>query len=267
MIVAAALALVACDKEKEQQLTETFVVTFEEGRLAHFVADYVGSAYSSDVVTPDYVWECDYTKLTSYPITIEWDGVSYLSGGFAISSYCSNDLEAFNDYGAYLKDLYVYNANYKYGSVGGGNNNSNNFLVGYGNYEGTEEGAEDDYRPTLEFSDGKARTIKGCYVNATAYFVSITELGNEFSPALKAGEKITLTATGYDEQGAKTGSVTMTLAEKGNITKSWRAWDLSTLGPVAKVRFNITGGPTDEWGMMSPKYFALDDITIEWEKE
>jgi hypothetical protein len=36
---------------------------------------------------------------------------------------------------------------------------------------------------------------------------------------------------------------------------------------VVSVRFNITGGPTDEWGMMSPRYFAIDDITIEWMKE
>ena len=74
-----------------------------------------------------------------------------------------------------------------------------------------------------------------------------------------------MTATGYDAMRRKTGSVAMTLAEKGNITKSWRAWDLSALGAVVSVRFNITGGPTYEWGMMSPKYFAIDDITIEWD--
>lgn len=80
---------------------------------------------------------------------------------------------------------------------------------------------------------------------------------------MEEGDKITLAATGCDKMRRKTGSVTMTLAEKGNITKSWRQWDLSALGAVTKVRFNITGGPTDEWGMMSPKYFAIDDITIE----
>lgn len=267
VLAVALLSATSCSKDEEENQPITAVVDFEGKEWKEFVALNVGSTYSSEVVTADYVWEHDQTKLTSHPITSVWDGVSYLDGGFAVSSFNSNCLEKFNIYGAYLRDLYVYNAENEDAAKGGGNGGSDNFLVGYGNYEGDKSGewGDEDCRPMLTFSDGKARTIKGCYVNSTAYFVSITELGNDFSPALKAGDKITLTATGYDKMRRETGSVTMTLAEKGNITKSWRAWDLSALGAVVSVRFNITGGPTDEWGMMSPKYFAIDDITIEWD--
>ena len=56
-------------------------------------------------------------------------------------------------------------------------NNTKSVVV---DFEGDESGesGNDDFRPMLTFSDGKARIIKNCYVNSTAYFVSITELGN-----------------------------------------------------------------------------------------
>lgn len=266
VLAAGILSVVSCAKDDDNNI-KSVVVNFEGNAWKKFVAINVGSTYSSEVVTPGYKWQDEATTLSADNISTEWGGVSYLSSGFAVSSYNSNDLEKFNIFGAYERDLYVYNAENEDAVKGGGNGRSDNFIVGYGNYEGDKSGewGNEDFRPTLSFSDGKARTIKGCYVNSTAYFVSITELGNEFAPALKKGEKITLTATGYDAMRHATGSVTMTLAEKDNITKSWRAWDLSSLGAVVSVRFNITGGPTDEWGMMSPKYFALDDITVEWD--
>lgn len=253
----------ATNNENNNEPTEQItVIDFEGAAWSEYVAESVGSAYSSDVVTADYIWQEDATTLTSLPITAVWDGISYLSGGFAVSSYNSCELEKFNIFGGYLKDLYVYHPTNKDATKGGGAAGSDNFLVGYGNYEGEDYGAEDDYRPTLSFADGKARTIKSCYVNATTYFVSITELGNDFSPALAEGDKITLYATGYDAEGVETKTIEMVMAEKGNITKSWKKWDLSSLGEVVSVRFNIKGGPTDEWGMMSPKYFALDNIEI-----
>lgn len=262
MCAVASLSLLACSEDDEPTIT-TCVVGFEGNYWQAYAADEYDKTYSSEVVTSNYIWQDYATTLTSHPVTTEWDGVEYLSSGFAVSAYCSNDLEPFTAFGGYLKDLFVYNPKYKYSILGGGNGGSNRFLVGYGNYE---EG-NDDFRPTLTFADGKARTINSCYVNSTAYFVAITETGNEFSPALQAGDKITLTATGYDAAGAETGSTTMVLAEKGNITKSWTEWNLESLGEVVKVRFNITGGPTDEWGMKSPKYFAIDDITISWPEE
>ncbi|WP_302934556.1 DUF4465 domain-containing protein [Alistipes putredinis] len=45
--------------------------------------------------------------------------------------------------------------------------------------------------------------------------------------------------------------------------KEWTKWDLSSLGKVAKVRFNMTGGPDNGYGFSMPAYYALDDITIE----
>ena len=189
VLAVALLSAISCSKDEEENQPITAVVDFEGEEWKEFVALNVGSTYSSEVVTADYMWQDQATRLSPANITAEWDGVSYLSSGFAVSSFNSNSLEKFNIYGGYLRDLYVYNAKNEDAAKGGGNGGSDNFLVGYGNYEGDKSGewGDEDCRPMLTFSDGKARTIKGCYVNTTAYFVSITELGNDFSPALKAG--------------------------------------------------------------------------------
>jgi hypothetical protein len=30
------------------------------------------------------------------------------------------------------------------------------------------------------------------------------------------------------------------------------------------VRFNILGGPRDDYGMTTPKYFAIDNLYVGW---
>ena len=80
---------------------------------------------------------------------------------------------------------------------------------------------------------------------------------------LRKGDQVEISATGYDSSGAETATVRMTLARKGQYIKQWTSWNLSALGPVVKVRFNIEGGPMTEWGMTTPKYFAIDNIAIE----
>lgn len=47
---------------------------------------------------------------------------------------------------------------------------------------------------------------------------------------------------------------------------TWTAWDLSSLGEVTKIRFSISGGPENEYGMTTPTYYAIDDVTVEWEE-
>ena len=260
LLLAAGLvaALASCSKQESEPKRVT--ITFEGTEWTNYVAT---DSYSGIFVTEDYIWRDGETSLTSAPIFVEssWGGQSYnyFGGGLTLSSYNTAQITGFDTY-LYLGDLYCYNANASMAQRGGGNRGSDRFLVSYGNYE---EGIGDDLRPEIYFSDGKPRKVVGCYVCSTAYFVQIAEQGNDFSPALGQGDEVTLYATGYDSEGTELKTVSKTLARKGSILKSWSAWDLSDLGKVSRIKFNIKGGPSDEWGMMSPKYFALDDITIE----
>ena len=108
-----------------------------------------------------------------------------------------------------------------------------------------------------------ARTSQSCYINSTCYFLSVAAKGNALAPALEEGQDVLIHATGYDAAGKETGTVTMTFASKDKLIKEWTKWDLSSLGKVAKVRFNMTGGPDNGYGFSMPAYYALDDITIE----
>jgi hypothetical protein len=90
--------------------------------------------------------------------------------------------------------------------------------------------------------------------------------GNALAPALEEGQDVLIHATGYDAAGKETGTVTMTFASKDKLIKEWTKWDLSSLGKVAKVRFNMTGGPDNGYGFSQPAYFAYDDVAVRFEK-
>ena len=257
---AAAVVAAGCSDDVEESAPKQVVVDFEGGEWISKVAS-ISSSF--DFMTEDYVWEDALTSLTSRPMfaTSEWG--SYYGGGCTVSNYGSGNLAA---QGSYEYDLYVYKAATEASRAGCGANGSDNFLVFYDNLESLTTVVDNDCDPELYFSDGKPRTIKSCKINSTAYFVNIVENGNAFSPKLREGEQIDIYATGIDSTGSLTARVQFTLATYGSTVKEWTTWDLSALGEVVKVQFNIWGGNVDEYGMTTPKYFALDDIVVEWTK-
>ncbi len=258
VLLAAAALATACSDNNEDRTTVA-VVTFEGAAWTPYVAATVGKTYTGDVATENYVWTDAATSLSSTPIFTDYgESGKFFGGGWIVSSYNSKDLAA---YGSYSYDLYVYNAENADAVKGGGHNGSDNFLVGFGNADETR-----DNRPTLEFADGKARTVKGCYVNSTCYILNIMRNGNDFSPALGDEDEVFICATGYDAAGAETGKVSLSFAKKDKMIDTWTAWDLSSLGEVTKIRFSISGGPENEYGMTTPTYYAIDDVTVEWEE-
>lgn len=211
--------------------------------------------YSSNVVANGYKWQATDSSLSSQAVVDEY---GIIRGGMILSSYNSNDLAS---YGDYSKDLYVYNSSPKSTTGGGGYGGSDNFLVVVGDYN---DMASDKVYAEMFFADGYARQIKGCYVNSTTYFLNVVQNGNpSIAAPLGEGDEIVISATGYDSSGSQTAIVRMTLARKNQYIKQWTSWDLSALGKVVKVRFNVEGGPMTEWGMTTPKYFAIDNIVIE----
>ena len=250
-----ALALSGCSVSEPGNEGNTYTIDFESDYFDNIVAD---NPSMWGFMTEGYSWIDTHSSLYHEAIFTHEYGYALYRGGLALSNYNCNDVRSF---GTYETDLYVYNSKNKNAVTGGGAGGSDNFLVAYGNYE-PEVDAESDMRPTISFADGKARTIKGCQVCTTSYFINIAENGNAFSPAMKQGEQIRIYATGYDAEGREGKSVSMLLAQKGKIVKQWTSWDLTPLGKVVSVKFNIQGGNTDEWGMTTPKYFALDDIVI-----
>lgn len=87
--------------------------------------------------------------------------------------------------------------------------------------------------------------------------------GNGLTPSIKDGDWVKLVATGYDENGEKTASLEFSMVDgPEHIVKEWTKWDLSALGKVLKVEFNITGSSDNGYGYSQPAYFAYDDVAV-----
>lgn len=101
-------------------------------------------------------------------------------------------------------------------------------------------------------------TMKGCYVCNTA------KVADEIAEKFERGDKLMLKAIGY--RGAQqTGSAEIALADfslfdkngaqKDSIVSNWTPFDLSALGEVDEVRFEMTSG-----NKSVSKYFCLDNL-------
>ena len=78
---------------------------------------------------------------------------------------------------------------------------------------------------------------------------------------------VRVVAIGYDANGKKTGETGIYLCKgPDNIVMDWTKWDLSVLGKVHKVAFNVTGSSDNGYGFSQPAYFAYDDVAVRFEK-
>lgn len=75
---------------------------------------------------------------------------------------------------------------------------------------------------------------------------------------------------GKDEQGQTTGTIPFYLADfrftdngADYIVDDWTEVDLTSLGLVKTVQFQLSSSDTGDWGMNTPAYFALDTIVPE----
>jgi hypothetical protein len=59
------------------------------------------------------------------------------------------------------------------------------------------------------------------------------------------------------------------LLDKGKkFVTEWTKWDLSVLGKVVKVSFNLEGSAdmVGSYGLSIPAYFAYDDVAVRFDK-
>lgn len=121
----------------------------------------------------------------------------------------------------------------------------------------------------LFLKDGVSCSLAGMYVTNTQYNVlSLTE-GDGFSRKFEKGDWFLLTAIGYGSNGEVTGVSEFYLAdfrsenaENHYITKDWRWFDLSSLGSVTTVEFKLSSSDNSAFGMSTPSYFCMDQLTI-----
>ena len=193
-----------------------------------------------------------------------YNAYCYWGGGHAISNYSTGDIET---YGGFETQLTVYKKGVSgLSHTGGGHNGSDNFAVHYGYMDGSQFNKTENL-PALTFADGSEHVIDHMYVNTTTYLLNCLVNGNGLTAKIGPDDWVKLVATGYDTKGAKTGETVIYLCNgPDNIIMDWTKWDLSSLGKVSKVTFNVTGSSDNGYGFSQPAYFAYDDVAVRFEK-
>lgn len=111
----------------------------------------------------------------------------------------------------------------------------------------------------LDFTSETA--VSGAYFTNTTYAYLSMLNGDSFAKQFEAGDFFTLTITGLDTSNSETGSVDVSLANGTDLLDEWLWTDLSTLGSVAALEFSLNSSDVGAFGMNTPAYFAIDDLT------
>lgn len=226
---------------------------------------YGESGGGVDSVDAAYKWTDKNNTWLSNTLSEGYGSWCYWSGGHAVSNYVSGEI---SKYGGFKSQLTVYKKDISgLERTGGGHNGSNNFAVHYGYADNSGYGLGEDALPALTFADGTARVIDHMYVNNTDYALNCYIDGNGLTAKIGDDDWVKLVATGYNAAGEKTGTASIYLCNgPKNIMMDWTKWDLSGLGKVLKVTFNVTGSSDNGYGFSQPAYFAYDDVAVRFEK-
>ena len=209
---------------------------------------YGDSGYGMD--EPYYWYDKGNTEL-KHEVSMRYGMYCYWGGGHAISNYASTELSD----GDFNHQLTVYGNS--------GHNGSTNFAVHNG-YKDNSGYTDDNILASLTFGDSKEHIVESMWVMNTLYAMNCYVSGNGLTAKIGPDDWVKLVATGYDLNGEKVGETTFyTCNGPDNIVMDWTKWDLSVLGKVAKIEFNILGSSDNGAGFSQPAYFAYDDVTVQ----
>jgi hypothetical protein len=100
--------------------------------------------------------------------------------------------------------------------------------------------------------------------NTTWAYLAMLDGNDHPAKQFTSSDWFLLTISGLDASGQPTGTpVEFYLAEDGNIVTDWENVNLTSLGnDVKSLQFDLTSSDTGTYGMNTPAYFALGDLTL-----
>ncbi|MBR3480861.1 MAG: DUF4465 domain-containing protein [Prevotella sp.] len=186
----------------------------------------------------------------------------FVSGGYEFAHGCMSDWDYWYFFG------YANRTETKYETlddqwnnvVGGGYNGSANYGVAYA-------AAFNGPCYVTPLSDEPV-VVPGFYITNSSYAYNSLTGGDPYAKKFGKGDWFKLTITGYDADDEPTGTKEFYLADlrdasKAYIINDWRYVDLSVLGAVKKLSFELSSTDNGDWGMNTPAYFCLDNFGAE----
>ncbi len=162
------------------------------------------------------------------------------------------------------------------GGVAGGGDTYDNFVIGTVGVDWMS-GTNDPLPNTISLNSDEAMQVNGLYVTNTSYTALSMKNGDAFAKKFGGEEGdepdwFKLVIWGTNEAGVSTDSVEFYLADyrfEDNsldyIVSEWEWVELSHLGKVSELNFILLSSDVGEFGMNTPAFFCIDNITVEQE--
>lgn len=198
-----------------------------------------GFSYDDGYGGTTTAYDCTYTEgvltlNTTYSLS-SW-GYDFWSG-YAVSNRTETD------YASLTPD--------QYNNVTGKAHSGQNFCV-----------VQQYYGGTISINGTTGAVVDYLYYTNSAYTAASIVKGDDYAgPAFDKTDFLTCTITGTHPDGT-TASIDIDLASNGDYVKTWKRADLSELGIVTDLSFSFTGSRTGEWGLNTPAYICIDDVTL-----
>ena len=238
MALAMGFVFVSCDNEKEEG-AKSYTLSMS---LSKADSVYLGTDKSNQYGDPQYPYYRQDITIDQFVLTHSFASWG-MGEGFTYTS-CTNDtLAGSSNLSAITKAGVKTNA-YFTAYTGG---------LGYG------------VAAEISFKDSAAYNAKECYVtNCVSAYLAIKDQNPGPMGAVKkwtAQDKFTLTIKGFNGEN-ETGTIEFLLADGLDIVNTWQQVDLTKLGKVTKIQFSLSSTDVGQWGINTPLYFCLDQLTV-----
>lgn len=189
------------------------------------------------------------------------------SGTYAFANVPNKAYNAFSGYVISADASTEYTGNYmadQFRSAAGGAYEGQNFAVAYYTAPSSWFAGYDD--PMTLTNSAEAQTLTGFYITNSVYTLDAILHGDYANEAFAQGDYLSLTVKGYNGS-EPTGEVVYYLADYRSENSedhfaidTWQWLDLSSLGAVTKIAFEMYTTKSDQYGFTTPTYFCLDNV-------
>lgn len=208
---------------------------FGEGQITNYYDQTTGLSFGLTAAPP-------FGDITAAPV------YDFYNGGIVASQW--HDMTT----AGYLNQCSVYYTDKA--TQMGGHNGSATFGVVYS-------------ATALKFDLKRAAVIESLYVNNSTYAALSMKKGDDYSMKHHYGNKawFKVIFTGVDAADVETGKVECYLSDfremySPGLLNKWTKVDLSVLGVVQQVKISFEGSDVGDWGLNTPAYVCIDDITV-----
>ena len=239
-LIGGPVLITSCSDDDDN--AKTAVVSFENQKLneqGFWMGEENGTGVSDDWGGTTYI--CSYAE-KDLSFNTSYTKSDYLVSfmGFGISNRTATGFSATN----FTID--------QFNNITGKAHSGKQFAVVYGQ------------AATITVSNTKGVNVKGFFFTNSSYLVNSVENGDSYAKKFETGKdyfKVTVTA----DNGKSVDFYPADYRTGVTVVKDWKWLDLSSLGRVKSLTFTFDGTDKGEWGLNTPLYVCIDDLTYEVE--